>query len=112
VGGASGARNEVAQLQRGDLDALSALLARYQNRLYRYLLRLVREPAEAEDLFQQTWVRVAEKIRQYDRSAISKLGFSPWREIWRSTFAPYPPGSLDEPIAGTPGDLQPPVGVG
>jgi hypothetical protein len=28
--------SEVAQLRRGDLNALSALLMRYQNRLYRY----------------------------------------------------------------------------
>src|ERR1700733_8039727 len=58
--------SDVAQLRRGDLDALSTLLTRYQNRLYRYLLRMVRQPAEAEDLFQQTWLRVAEKIQQYD----------------------------------------------
>src|SRR5580698_5421153 len=57
---------DVAQLRRGDLDALSTLVTRYQNRLYRYLLRMVRQPAEAEDLFQVTWVRVAEKIRHYD----------------------------------------------
>ena len=55
--------SDVAQLRRGDLDALSTLLTRYQNRLYRYLLRMVRQPAEAEDLFQQTWLRVAEKIQ-------------------------------------------------
>jgi len=58
----------VSQLRRGDLGALSTLIARYQNRLYRYLLRLVRQPAQAEDLFQQTWLRVAEKIRSYDPS--------------------------------------------
>jgi RNA polymerase sigma-70 factor, ECF subfamily len=57
---------EVARLRRGDLDALAELVARYQNRLYRYLLRLVRQPAEAEDLFQQTWLRVAVQIRKYD----------------------------------------------
>ncbi len=33
--------SDVAQLRRGDLDALSALVTRYQNRLYRYLLRVV-----------------------------------------------------------------------
>lgn len=59
-------RAAISQLRRGDLDALSSLIARYQNRLYRYLLRLVRQSAEAEDLFQQTWLRVAEKIRSYD----------------------------------------------
>lgn len=57
---------EVARLRRGDLDALATLVQRYQHRLYRYLLRLVRQPAEAEDLFQQTWLRVAGQIRRFD----------------------------------------------
>jgi tRNA(Ile2) C34 agmatinyltransferase TiaS len=38
---------EVARLRAGDPDALGALLARYQNRLYRYLLRIVRERGTA-----------------------------------------------------------------
>lgn len=38
-----GVESEVAQLRRGDLNALSALLMRYQNRLYRYLLRSLQE---------------------------------------------------------------------
>ena len=57
---------DVVRLRRGDLNALSELITRYQNRLYRYLLRVVRQPAEAEDLFQQTWLRVVEKIRSFD----------------------------------------------
>jgi RNA polymerase sigma-70 factor (ECF subfamily) len=56
----------IVRLRRGDLDALQVLLPRYQVRLYRFLLRLVRERAAAEDLFQQTWIRVMEKIHQYD----------------------------------------------
>ena len=59
---------DVVRLRRGDLNALSELITRYQNRLYRYLLRQVRQPAEAEDLFQQTWLRVVEKIRSFDAS--------------------------------------------
>ena len=59
---------DVVRLRRGDPNALSELITRYQNRLYRYLLRLVRQPAEAEDLFQQTWLRVVEKIRSFDAS--------------------------------------------
>lgn len=61
-----GLEAEVARLRRGDLDALAELIARYQHRLYRYLLRMVHQPAEAEDLFQQTWLRVAGQIRRYD----------------------------------------------
>ena len=100
-----GLESEVAQLRRGDLDALSALLTRYQNRLYRYLLRLVRNPAEAEDLFQQTWIRVAEKIRQYD----SRRNFEAWlftvaRNIAIDHLRRMRPESLDEPIEGAPGE--------
>src|ERR1700740_2990338 len=101
--------SDVAQLGRGDLDALSALLTRYQNRLYRYLLRLVREPAEAEDLFQQTWLRVAEKIRQYDPDR----NFDAWlftlaRNLAIDHLRRIQPESLDEPLgdssAGTAAD--------
>lgn len=64
----SGAEDVIARLRRGDPDALTALISRYQHRLYRYLVRLVREPAAADDLFQQTWLRVMEKIGRYDAS--------------------------------------------
>jgi hypothetical protein len=40
-----GVESEIAQLRRGDLKALSALLMRYLNRLYRYLLRSLQEQA-------------------------------------------------------------------
>lgn len=60
--------SELAKLKRRDPEAVAALIERYQFRLYRYLLRLVRDPATAEDLFQQTWLRVVEKIRRYDAS--------------------------------------------
>jgi RNA polymerase sigma-70 factor, ECF subfamily len=57
---------ELTRLRSGDVEAVAALMERYQHRLYRYLLRLVRQPASAEDLFQQTWLRVMERIRNYD----------------------------------------------
>ena len=103
--GRVGLESEVAQLRRGDLDALSALLARYQNRLYRYLLRLVRNQAEAEDLFQQTWIRVAEKIHRFD----SKRSFEPWlfalaRNLAIDHIRRIRPESLDEPVAGDSGE--------
>jgi RNA polymerase sigma-70 factor (ECF subfamily) len=90
---------EVAQLRRGDLDALSSLVTRYQNRLYRYLLRLVRRQAEAEDLFQNTWIRVAEKIASYDpgRSFEAWL-FTLARNLAIDHLRRLRPESLDEPI--------------
>jgi RNA polymerase sigma-70 factor (ECF subfamily) len=101
--GGVGLEGEVARLRRGDLDALSVLLARYQNRLYRYLLRLVRERATAEDLFQQTWLRVAEKIRRYDphRSFDAWL-FAVARNLAIDHLRRMQPESLDEPSGRDP----------
>ena len=56
----------IARIRRGDGDALGALLSRYQHRLYRFPSRLTQDPAASEDLFQQTWLRVMEKIGRYD----------------------------------------------
>lgn len=97
--------SDVAQLRRGDLDALSALVTRYQNRLYRYLLRVVRQPAEAEDLFQNTWIRVAEKIGQYDPNR----SFEAWlftlaRNLAIDHLRRIRPESLDEPIGEEGGE--------
>jgi RNA polymerase sigma-70 factor, ECF subfamily len=90
---------DVVRLRRGDLNALSELITRYQNRLYRYLLHLVRQPAEAEDLFQQTWLRVVEKIRSFDASR----NFDAWlftlaRNLAIDHLRRIRPQSLDEPL--------------
>jgi RNA polymerase sigma-70 factor (ECF subfamily) len=58
--------DEIAKLRRGEPDALQATILRYQHRLFRYLLRFVEDSAAADDLFQQTWMRVMENIRRYD----------------------------------------------
>ena len=91
---------DVVRLRRGDLNALSELITRYQNRLYRYLLRIVRQPAEADDLFQQTWLRVLEKVRSFDASR----NFDAWlftlaRNLAIDHLRRNRPQSLDEPLA-------------
>jgi len=101
--GRVGIEAAVSQLRHGDLDALTTLMARYQNRVYRYLLRLVRQPAEAEDLFQQTWLRVAERIRSYDpaRSFDAWL-FTVARNLAFDHLRRIQPQSLDEPLDDKP----------
>ncbi len=71
---AFGTDREIALLKKRDPDAVSALVGRYQHRLYRFLVRMVQEPATAEDLFQQTWIRLLEKIGSYD----SRRNFEAW----------------------------------
>lgn len=90
---------DVLAVQRGDHDAFASLLARYQNRLYRYLLRWVHEPATAEDLFQQTWMRVIENIGRFD----PKRNFDAWlfavaRNIVIDYLRRRRPRSLEEPV--------------
>ena len=59
--------DEVARLKRGDPVAIASAVGRYHHRLYRYLYRLVRDTAAAEDLYQQTWLNVVRRIGSYDR---------------------------------------------
>jgi RNA polymerase sigma-70 factor (ECF subfamily) len=66
--------DDAARLRRGDTAGLAGLLSRHQDRLFRYLLRLVGDEAVAEDAFQQTWLKVTERIGAYDRSR----PFAPW----------------------------------
>src|SRR5690242_13300469 len=70
----SAIEDAVTRLKHGDLDALAELMAQYQHRLYRFLLRLAQDPALADDFFQQTWLRVIEKIGRYD----ARRQFTPW----------------------------------
>jgi RNA polymerase sigma-70 factor (ECF subfamily) len=61
---------------------------------------MVREPATAEDLFQQTWLRVAEKIRAYNpQRSFEAWLFSVARNLAIDYLRRYKPESLDEPLA-------------
>jgi RNA polymerase sigma-70 factor, ECF subfamily len=61
-------------LRRRDPDLLDHLIEQYQHRLLRYLLYLSGNRELAEDLFQETWIRVLERGHQYD----GKHEFSTW----------------------------------
>jgi RNA polymerase sigma-70 factor (ECF subfamily) len=53
-------------LRRRDPDLLDQVIERYHFRLFRYLLCLTGSRETAEDLFQETWIRVLERGRQFD----------------------------------------------
>jgi len=58
---------EIARgLRRRDPDLLDELIGRYQYRLPRYLWTLTGSREAAEDLFQETWIRVLERGDQYN----------------------------------------------
>ena len=61
-------------LRRRDPDLLDRLIEQYQHRLLRYLVFLAGNRELAEDLFQETWIRVLERGHQYD----GRHEFSTW----------------------------------
>ena len=60
--------------RRGEGEAIGQLVERYSPRLLRYLQRLVSDPALAEDLLQDTWLRVVERLDRYNAA----LPFVTW----------------------------------
>jgi RNA polymerase sigma-70 factor (ECF subfamily) len=61
-------------LRRRDPDLLDRLIEKYQHRLLRYLVYLTGQREQAEDVFQETWIRVLERGHQYD----GRHEFSTW----------------------------------
>lgn len=91
--------SELTRLRGGDVEAIAAMMERYQHRLYRYLLRLLREPATAEDVFQQTWIKVMDRIRSFDPShSFEGWLFAIARNLAIDYLRRYRPESLDEPL--------------
>ncbi len=58
-----------AGLKRQDAGLLDELIVRYQHRLLRYLLYLTGNREQAEDLFQEVWMRVLVRGGQYNGQA-------------------------------------------
>ena len=58
-----------AGLKRQDVGLLDELIVRYQHRLLRYLLYLTGNREQAEDLFQEVWMRVLVRGGQYNGQA-------------------------------------------
>jgi RNA polymerase sigma-70 factor (ECF subfamily) len=47
----------VERVQSGDKQAFGLLVSKYQRKLHRLLMRMVRDPAEVEDLAQETFIK-------------------------------------------------------
>ena len=88
---------EIARgLRRRDPDLLDRLIEKYQHRLLRYLMYLTGRRELAEDLFQETWIRVLERGRQYDgRHEFSTWLFTIARNLVIDYLRRKQPASLD-----------------
>lgn len=55
----------VARAQRGEKHAFELLVGKYQRRLLRLISRLVRDPAEAEDVAQEAFIKAYRALPQF-----------------------------------------------
>lgn len=60
--------------QHDDQRAFAELIQRYERPLYNFILRMVGTPAEAEELFQETFLRIYKNLGNFRGGA----SFSPW----------------------------------
>lgn len=67
-------RELVDRLRNGDASAFDAIYAEYRARLYAYLLRMSRHPEVAEDLLEETWLRLISRPPVPDDG----LKLAPW----------------------------------
>jgi RNA polymerase sigma-70 factor (ECF subfamily) len=101
---------ETKELARGlrdrDPEVLDRLIDRFQYRLFRYLLYLSGSRDTAEDLFQETWIRILEKGHLYNgRSRFETWLFAIARNLFidlvRSTRTPMSLEQLMDPEVRT-----------
>ena len=64
----------VRQCQNGDLEAMSRLIVKYQDRIYNTILKICRNHDDAAELTQDTFVKVLENINSFR----SKSSFYTW----------------------------------
>jgi RNA polymerase sigma-70 factor (ECF subfamily) len=97
---------EIARgLRRRDPDLLDRLIDQYQHRLLRYLVYLTGRRELAEDLFQETWIRVLERGHQFnDKYAFSTWLFSVARNLAIDYMRRKQPASLDGLMNGKDND--------
>jgi RNA polymerase sigma-70 factor, ECF subfamily len=67
-------RNAISRIKQGDLSALDVLVERYQVQAVHAAYAIVYDRALAEDIAQTAFVKVAERIHQFDE----ERPFAPW----------------------------------
>ncbi len=92
----------------GDLSSFEQLYARHRTRLYRYLLRQLRQPALADDVFQDVWQRVVAARTEWKPDAsfatwLYRIAHNRMTDHWRAQpFRPGAPSDGDARVARIP----------
>lgn len=79
------ARSLVARLKSGDARAFDEVYAEYHKRIFGFIVRMVKRPDVAEDMLQETWLRLARHApRLRDDTEIGAWLFTVARNLCRS----------------------------
>jgi RNA polymerase sigma-70 factor (ECF subfamily) len=98
----------LAQARAGNRESLETLLERHQTQVYRFGMKMCRNPEDAKDVLQETMLAAARTARDFrGDSRVSTWLFAIARSFCikkrrRTKFAPKEQVSLDEPSAGGP----------
>jgi RNA polymerase sigma-70 factor (ECF subfamily) len=113
-------RNEaelLAEASRGDQTAFTALYHMYESDLYRFAFYLADGPETAEELFQETWVRIVRHLGKKPIANFKQWMFAIATNLYRDELRKLKVRRLilgREAVAedyGDPGDLRDPVVV-
>ena len=91
------------QYVKGDNGAFDELLTRNQKKLYDYILFVVRDPEQANDVFQETFVKVITKLQEGKYTDSGKFSFWLYRiahNVIMDTFREQKSFHIIEPTAG------------
>ncbi|GGF65209.1 RNA polymerase sigma factor [Paenibacillus albidus] len=66
--------DKIKRIQSGEIYIFADIIDAYQNRIYKYCLRLLNNKEEAEDAVQDIMLKVYEKIRSYQM----QVSFTSW----------------------------------
>ena len=61
----------VRQYRRGDIKAMEQLVERYQPRLFGFICKMTYSHHDAEEIFQETWIRAIKNIGKYKDNCFS-----------------------------------------
>jgi RNA polymerase sigma-70 factor (ECF subfamily) len=109
-GGAIPDRDLMARLAEGDREALAPLMERHYHRLYRIALSYLRNPDDALDAVQETFVKAFQNANRWDGSVeagpwLSRVAINQSIDRWRrnrrrqATFAPLAEGDHETALA-------------
>ena len=99
----------VAALQKGDKHACAVLVERYSRTVYNVGLRILKDPRDAEEVLQETFIAACQKIQAFRQDAklstwLYRVATNASLMLLRKRKQTY---SLDEPLATQDGDELP-----